>query len=384
MEKMQSNLNRILAVALMLSGYLSGISGVPVAAALEVSPRTPATPKIRSDQEIASELSSLLSQLTAADTFSGAVLVAKDNRPIFREAYGLADKAHNLPNTVETKFNLGSMNKMFTGVAIAQLAERGKLSFTDTIDKYLPDYPDKTVASKVTIRQLLTHTSGMGDYLNQEFSVRQGSFKTATDYLPFIANSPLAFEPGQRFQYSNAGFVVLGAIVERVSGQNYYDYVREHIFRPAGMKDTGFYPVSGNLENSAIAYTSLGPKGPQPGPRQVAEREELKGGPAGGGYSTIDDMLKFSISLGAHKLLSARYTELVTTGKVDAPFGKYGYGFGDVNFNSVRSIGHNGGAPGIAAQFDIYPDLGYTVIVLSNYDPPAMIKVLSKIRTLIT
>ena len=94
-------------------------------------------------------------------------------------------------------------------------------------------------------------------------------------------------------------------------------------------------------------------------------------------------MLKFSISLREHKLLSARYTELVMAGKVDAPFGKYGYGFGDVNFNSVRSVGHNGGGPGIAAQFDIYPELGYTVIVLSNYDPPAMIKVLSKIRTLI-
>jgi CubicO group peptidase (beta-lactamase class C family) len=381
---MQSNVKRILALVLILSGCLSGITGSLIVRAVAVYPQTPANPKKRTDQEIANELNSLMSQLTADDAFSGAVLIAKDDRPIFKQAYGMADKAHKLPNTVETKFNLGSTNKMFTGVAIAQLAERGKLSFTDTIDKYLPNYPDKTVASKVTIHQLLTHTSGMGDYLNQEFSAQHGSFKRVTDYLPLIASSPLAFEPGQRFQYSNAGFVVLGAIVERVSEQTYYDYVREHIFRPAGMKDTGFYPVSGSLANSAIAYTSLGPNGPQPGPRHVAEREELKGGPAGGGYSTIDDMLKFSIALREHKLLNARYTELITTGKVDAPFGKYGYGFGDVNFNSVRSIGHNGGAPGIAAQFDIYPELGYTVIVLSNYDPPAMIKVLSKIRTLIS
>jgi CubicO group peptidase (beta-lactamase class C family) len=381
---MQSNVKRILVVALILSGHLAEITGSLAAAALAVHPQTLASSKKRSNEEIASELESLLSQLAAEDAFSGAVLVAKNDVPVFKQAYGMADKAHNLPNSIETKFNLGSLNKMFTGVAIAQLAERGKLSLTDTIDKYLPNYPDKPVASKVTLHQLLTHTSGMGDYLNQDFSAQQASFKTVTDYLPLIAKSPLAFEPGQRFQYSNAGFVVLGAIIERASGQTYYDYVRDHIFRPAGMKNTGFYPVSGNLANSAIAYTSLGPNGPQPGPRHVAEREELKGGPAGGGYSTIDDMLKFSIALREHKLVDARYTELITTGKVDAPFGKYGYGFGDVNFNSVRSVGHNGGAPGIAAQFDLYPELGYTVIVLSNYDPPAMIKVLSKIRTLIT
>jgi CubicO group peptidase (beta-lactamase class C family) len=381
---MRNKLKRILVVVLMLCVYLTGISGAMVGGTIAAYPQTPARPKIRSEQEIASALNSLLLQLTADDAFSGAVLIAKNNRPIFRKAYGVANKEHNFPNTVETKFNLGSTNKMFTGVAIAQLAERGKLSFTDTIDKYLPNYPDKPVASKVTIHQLLTHTSGMGDYLNQDFSAQQASFKTVTDYLPLIAKSPLAFEPGQRFQYSNAGFVVLGAIIERASGQTYYDYVRDHIFRPAGMKNTGFYPVSGNLANSAIAYTSMGPNGPQPGPRHVAERVELKGGPAGGGYSTIDDILKFSIALREHTLLSARYTDLITAGKVDASFGRYGYGFGDVNFNSVRSIGHNGGAPGIAAQFDIYPELGYTVIVLSNYDPPAMVKVLSKIRTLIT
>jgi D-alanyl-D-alanine carboxypeptidase len=380
---MQNDLKRILVV-LMLSGYLTGITGAMVGGTVAAYPQTPARPKIRSDQEIASELDSLLLQLTAEDAFSGAVLIAKNNRPIFRKAYGMANKEHGLPNTVETKFNLGSMNKMFTGVAIAQLAERGKLSFTDTIDKYFPDYPDKVAARKVTVQQLLTHTSGMGDYLNPKFTDRQTSFKSVSDYLPLIATNPLAFEPGQRFQYSNAGFVVLGAIIERISGQKYYDYVREHIFRSAGMSNTGFYPPSGSFSNSAIPYTSMGPNGPLPGPRHVAEREELKGGPAGGGYSTIDDMLKFSIALREHKLRSARYTELVTTGKVDAPFGKYGYGFGDVNFNSVRSIGHNGGAPGIAAQFDIYPELGYTVIVLSNYDPPAMIKALSKIRTLIT
>jgi CubicO group peptidase (beta-lactamase class C family) len=334
-------------------------------------------------EEIGKELGAFIDQLAASDSFSGAVLVAKDEKPIFRKAYGTANKDGNVQNQVTTKFNLGSMNKMFTGVAVAQLAEQGKLSFNDTVGKYLPDYPNKAVAAKVTIHQLLTHTSGLGDFFNEKFSAEQAGFKRVTDYLPVFANDPLAFEPGQRWQYSNAGYIVLGAIIERVTGQTYYDYIRKHIYEPAGMTHTGFYPPVGDLPDSATPYTNLGPKGTGQGPRHATKRDELRGGPAGGGYSTVDDLLKFSIALRHHKLLSAQYTDIVTAGKVDAPFGKYGYGFGDVYFNGVHSFGHNGGAPGISTQFDVYPDLGYTVIVLSNYDPPAMVKVLSKIRMLI-
>lgn len=336
-----------------------------------------------SPEEINKELGAFLDQLAASDSFSGAVLIAQDEKPIFRKAYGMANKEGNVQNQVTTKFNLGSMNKMFTGVAIAQLAEQGKLSFNDPIGKYLPDYPNKAVAGKVTIHQLLTHTSGLGDFFNEKFFANQASFKRVTDYLPVFANDPLAFDPGQRWQYSDAGFIVLGAIIESVTGQTYYDYIRKHIYEPAGMTHTGFYPSVDDLPDSAIPYTNLGPKGTGQGPRHATKRDELRGGPAGGGYSTVDDLLKFSIALRHHKLLSAQYTDIVTTGKVDAPFGKYGYGFGDVNFNGVHSFGHNGGALGIAAQFDVYPDLDYTVIVLSNYDVPATVKVLSKIRTLI-
>jgi D-alanyl-D-alanine carboxypeptidase len=340
-------------------------------------------PDGRSSEEIARELGAFLDELTASDSFAGAVLVAKNEKPIFRKAYGLANKDSRVQNQATTKFNLGSMNKMFTAVAIAQLAQQGKLSFDDPVGKYLPDYPNKAVADKVTIHHLLTHTSGMGDYLNEKFMTGQASLKTVTDYLPIFANDPLAFEPGASWQYSNAGFILLGAIMERVTGESYYDYVREHVFEPAGMNQTGFYPLAGDLPGSATPYTNSSPNGPLPGPRHAAPREELRGGPAGGGYSTLDDMLKFSIALCRHKLLNPKYTDIVTTGKVKAPFGKYAYGFGDVNMNGVRSFGHNGGGPGIAAQLDIYPDLGYTVVVLSNYDAPAMFKVLSKIRALL-
>lgn len=351
----------------------------------------PGEPVVQSDHQspkpggknINNELGAFMDQLAASDSFSGAVLIAKGEKPIFRKAHGMANKNSNVQNQVTTKFNLGSMNKMFTGVAVAQLAEQGKLSFNDPIAKYLPDYPNKAVADKVTIHQLLTHTSGLGDFFNEKFFANQVGFKRITDYLPVFANNPLDFEPGQRWQYSNAGYIVLGAIIERVTGQSYYDYVQKHIFRPSGMTHTGFYPSVGDLPDAAIPYTNLGPGGSGQGPRHATKRDELRGGPAGGGYSTVDDLLKFSIALRHHKLLGPEYTDIVTTGKVDAPFGKYGYGFGDVNFNGVHSFGHNGGAPGISAQLDIYPDLDYTVIVLSNYDPPETVKVLSKIRTLI-
>lgn len=373
-------------LALVVAGSLMGhelgaksrdpVPGEPIAQADQQSLRP-------GGKDINNELGAFLEKLAASDSFSGAVLIAQDDKPIFRKAYGMANKDGNVQNRVTTKFNLGSMNKMFTGVAVAQLAEQGKLSFNDTVGKYLPDYPNKAVADKVTIHQLLTHTSGLGDYLHDKFSAAQSGFKRVADYLPVFANDPLAFEPGRGWQYSNAGYIVLGAIIERVTGQSYYDYVQKHIFKPAGMNHTGFYPPVGDLPGAAIPYTNFGPKGPWQGPRHAAERVELRGGPAGGGYSTVDDLLKFSIALRRHKLLSPQYTDIITTGKVDAPFGKYGYGFGVVNFKGVRSFGHNGGAPGISAQFDVYPDLGYTVIVLSNYDPPSMVKVLSKIRTLI-
>jgi CubicO group peptidase (beta-lactamase class C family) len=377
------NITLALVVAGLLMGQEPGamssqgtVPVEPVAHAPHKSPRL-------GGNDINKELGVFLDQLAVSDSFSGAVLIAKDEEPVFRKAYGMANKNGNVQNQVATKFNLGSMNKMFTGVAIAQLAEQGKLSFNDTVGKYLPNYPNKAVAGKVTIHQLLTHTSGLGDYFNEKFSAAQSDFRRVADYLPVFANDPLAFEPGQGWKYSNAGYIVLGAIIERVTGQSYYDYVQKQIFKPAGMSHTGFYPPVGDLPGAATPYTNVGPKGLGQGPRHAAERVELRGGPAGGGYSTVDDLLKFSIALRRHKLLSPQYTDLVTTGKVDAPFGKYGYGFGVVNFNGVRSFGHNGGAPGISAQFDVYPDLGYTVIVLSNYDPPAMVKVLSKIRTLI-
>jgi CubicO group peptidase (beta-lactamase class C family) len=333
------------------------------------------------------ELESLIDKAVAADTFSGVVLVARNGAPVFKKAYGMANQEKRTPNRTDTKFNLGSMNKMFTSIAIAQLAAARKLTFDDTIAKHLPDYPNREVAAKVTIHQLLTHTSGLGNYMNPAWVENRANIKTVADLLPYFAAQPLKFAPGTSWQYSNAGFVVLGLIVEKLSGQSYYDYVRSHIFKPAGMTDTDSYENGRETANMAIGYTRMGADGrgsPDNPLRPNTSRLPFKGSPAGGGYSTLDDMLKFDRALRTHKLLDAKFTDLITTGKVDAPFGKYAYGFGDSRVNGKRYVGHNGGGPGTAAQFESYTDTGYTLVVLANYDPPAVMPLVREIEKIVT
>src|SRR3712207_3641558 len=154
-----------------------------------------------------------LERAAAADEFSGIVLIAKGGRPVFQKSYGFANREAKTPIDAQTKFNLGSMNKMFTAVAVAQLAEAGKLSFDDTGAKHLPDYPNKDAAARVRVHHLLTHTSGLGDYFSPDYFANRAKITKVSELLPFFAAKPLEFEPGARFRYSNAGFVVLGLIV---------------------------------------------------------------------------------------------------------------------------------------------------------------------------
>ena len=355
--------------------------------AISNQPIEPANARKLTQTEFARWLGMYLQRLAAADVFSGSVLVVKDGKPIFQNAYGLASKAYNVPNRIDTKFNLGSMNKMFTAVAVAQLVEQGKLSFDDTVGKILPDYPNKEVAEKVKIHHLLTHTSGLADYFTPKFfETSKDRFKAVKDYLPLFVDQPLLFQPGERMSYSNAGFMLLGAIIEKVSGQDYFNYVREHIYKPAGMNDTDAYELDHDTPNLAIGYTNENDEGRFiPGPRaNNLFLHVVKGGPAGGGFSTAPDLLKFANALMGHKLLSQRYTDIVTTGKVVASPGvKYGYGFFCAEVNGKRTVEHSGGFPGINSQLEIHLDTGYTIIVMSNYDPPIAQLIVRKIGQMI-
>ncbi|MGH9842298.1 MAG: serine hydrolase, partial [Blastocatellia bacterium] len=195
-----------------------------------------------SEAELLKAVNALVDKSVADDSFSGVVMIAKNGKPIFERAVGLADKAQNTPNRVDTKFNLGSINKVFTQTAIQQLVEAGKLSLDDKLGKYLPDYPNPDAREKVTIKHLVNMQSGIGDFFGPKFQAApKNKIRTINDYLPLFAGEPLKFEPGTSRSYSNGGYIVLGAIIEKVTGGSYYDYVRQHIYKPAGMANTDSY-----------------------------------------------------------------------------------------------------------------------------------------------
>jgi CubicO group peptidase (beta-lactamase class C family) len=305
------------------------------------------------------------------DKFSGAVLVARDTSILFTKAYGYAEKRFNIPNRIDTKFNLGSINKFFTRLAIGQLAEKGILSLDDTVIKLLPDYPNKKVAQRVTVKQLIQMTSGMGDFFGPKYAqTPKGKIRTLNDYLQLFVDEPLLFEPGTQERYSNAGYIVLGLIVEKLSGQDYYTYVREHIFRPAGMLNTDSYPMDGVTPNLAAGYTH--PEGNDTTWVSNIYSAPGRGSSAGGGYSTVEDLFRFLQALRNGKLLSARYSAWMLTRDLPSTNPPLPLKQG--------IIGIAGGAPGINAAIEFDAEMGNTVIVLGNYDPPNAQNVARKIR----
>jgi CubicO group peptidase (beta-lactamase class C family) len=326
------------------------------------------TPVTLTELQVLFLIESRLNELVSADEFSGAVLLARRDKPIFQKAYGLASKEYNVPNRIDTKFNLGSINKIFTQVAVGQLAVQGKLSLDDKLGRYLPEYPNRQAAEKVTIRQLLDMTSGIGDFFGPQFdAMSKSKLRTIKDFLPLFASQPLAFEPGTNHQYSNGAYVVLGAIIEKVSGQDYYEYVRDHIFKPAGMQDAGWYEGDNPTANMASGYTGEG-VGAR---RNNMYTRPARGSSAGGGYATAEDLLKFSIALQTDKLQLPNFREPSATGKQGSP---------DAKPNSFSGVGIAGGADGINAVLEVNSASGYTLVVMSNYDPPSAEKVARQIR----
>ena len=323
-----------------------------------------------SHSELINLLRGTLNEAAAIERFSGVVMLTKNGKQAFAQAYGLSDREKRLPNLLKTRFRLGSMNKMFTAVATLQLVQSGKLDLKEPFGKYLTDYPNKDLASKVTIEQLLSHTGGTGDIFGPEFEKNRLELKTLQDYVKLYGNRGPQFEPGSRWGYSNYGFLLLGVLIEKVSGQSYYDYVRDHIYKPAGMTATASEPEDQTVADRSVGYTrftgSLKPN---------TDTLPYRGTSAGGGYSTAEDLLKFAAALQANKLLNAQHTEMLTTGKVDTPGGKYAYGFADGMYNGTRCFGHGGGAPGMNGELRICPGPGYSVAVLANMDPPAASRV---------
>lgn len=313
--------------------------------------------------EIAAAIGAHLEEAVAGGRFSGAVLVAQGERTLFAAAYGLADRDSERPNTLDTPINLGSMNKMFTSIAVAQLVAAGKLDWQDTVGEYLPDYPNESVRDRVTIEQLLTHTSGVGSYWNEAYEARKGEIDTQAEFAATFAEDPLLFEPGAGNEYSNGGPVILGLIIEKLTGADYYDYVREHIYAPAGMTRAGHYRRNDAAAGFAVGYER----------RPDGSLEDnfgflgLRGSAAGGGYASAHDLLAFGRALRDEKLLPRSALDVLWQPRFgDGEDFGYGYLFGTGRNHGLRWVGHSGGAPGISADFRYYPDEDITVVVLSN------------------
>ena len=336
----------------------------------------PQVPAPKTDAELASALKAVVDPMAAKGAFSGAVLVARGTKVLASGAWGLADRTWNVPNRLDTRFNLGSMNKMFTAVAVLQLVEQGKLSLEDPVSKHLGnDWLPDEMAKQITVRQLLNHTSGLGSYFTPQFQrSSRALFRTVDDFKPLVRESTLAFAPGTGWVYGNSNYVLLGAIIEKVTGRSYFDHVRERVYQPAGMKDTDCYDLDTVVPNLAVGYVR------KETPAGVVWRNNLfdhviRGGPAGGGYSTVEDLHRFVVALRAGKLVSKKTLAQMFTQEplsLVKSAGERGYGQGFQLFPKDRVAGHSGGFVGISANVDIYLDNDVVTVVLANQERVAL------------
>lgn len=301
----------------------------------------------------------------AADRFAGTIVVQRHGRVIYQRAVGLADRSANLPVTMDTRFRIGSANKMFTAVAVLQLVEQGRVSLDAPIGTYLRDYPNAEFARNVTVRQLLSHTGGAGDIFTAEYQARRLQVRTLADYVNLFGSRAADTSADGRNAYANYGFILLGRIIETVSGEDYYDYVQRHIFAPAGMTETGSLPEDLAVPNRSRGYTMMR------GATLADNADTLpwRGTAAGGGYTTAMDLVRFADALRSGRLLSSEMLAQATSPQ--RPDGWYGFGFWIGGQGPTRNWGHGGGAPGMNAALRIYPELDAVVVALANLDPVA-------------
>ena len=302
------------------------------------------------DERPVNAVDAYLRELAERDVLSGSVLVATNGDVWFEQAYGLASREFAVPNTIATRFDVGSFNKDYTRLAILQLLEEDRLALSDTVGKQLPEYPNERVRREVTIDMLLEHRSGLGDYFTREYlETPMRVLREIDDYIPIWGPMPLTYEPGTREEYSNYGYTVLGAIIESITEMSYPAYVERYIFEPAGMRDTGFFETDGIDPNVAVGYTFLDGMGHRTDSlHKNIYLEPVKGGPWGKSYSTARDLLRFFEAMFAGELVGDEFNWLSA-----------GWG---------SRIALAGGGPGLSAVLLI--DDAIAVIVLANQDEP--------------
>lgn len=305
-----------------------------------------------------------LARQAAAGQFSGSVLVAEHGHRLLDAGYGLSNRTEQIANTPQTTYCVASIGKLFTAVAVAQLAQRHRLSFHAPVGDYVRGLP-AAIGERITVADLLDMTSGLGNVVLGQ----RNPPRTLAGMVALIARERPQSMPGTAFLYSNDAYILLGAVIQDASGESYANYIRRHIFQPAGMTDTGYRVyiparVPGMAHGYALTNAKL---------RDISATPQIAN-PSGGAYSTTGDLFAFAQALLHHRLLSAAMTRTILTPRVDAPqpggppVDKYTYGFAYQQENGVTFVGHNGGTPGYEGQIDIYPRTGAVVVVLTNQD----------------
>ena len=312
-------------------------------------------------QSTNSQIKNYLDKLDDKD-FSGTILVAQNDEIIEERAYGKSSIEYNVKNNIDTKFNIASITKLFTAVATLQLYEQGKLELNRPIGTYLPNYPNKLVRDSITVHQLLTHTSGLNNfYVSDLDKIRNLKYKEISEFVPVFVNDTLLYKPGTKYDYSGTGFVVLGLIIENISGDSSYNYVENNILKPAQLFETTDLEIDSIVENKASGYTSMF------GENKILKKNDYyltKASPAGFYYSTTKDLFNFSKALRNFKLLEKETTLLMFEPKVKGYNTHLGYGIDVDNRYNQTILGNSGGWYGIQCELMDFMEDNYTVIIL--------------------
>jgi CubicO group peptidase (beta-lactamase class C family) len=332
----------------------SATRGQPTAESPQSKGSTAAAPNV-------SRMEQVILTFVQRKQFMGAVLVARGAEVLLDKGYGFADVELNVPASPKTKFRLGSVTKQFTAAAILLLQERGKLNVNDPVKKYLPDAP--AAWDKITIYNLLTHTSGIPDFTSfTDYASLEPFATTPKELVARFREKTLDFQPGEQWRYSNSGYVLLGYLIEKISGESYAQFVIENIFKPLGMADSGYDSNSAIIQNRASGYTLSANGLVNAG--YINMTVPLS---AGGLYSTTEDLLRWEQGFFGGKLLSAAsQQEMVTPFKND-----YAFGLQVFKVNGHQVIDHEGGIEGFNTLLAYYPEDKLTVIVLGNVNGTA-------------
>lgn len=315
------------------------------------------------EAQIVDSLGRHLARETQAQRFSGTVRLERRGRVLFERAYGLADAQAGRANTVATRYNLGSIDKLLTQAAIARLVDQGRIGLDDTLSRHLPDFP-RDKASRITIRQLLDMQSGLGDFFGERYEAADRSkLRELRDWLPLFVDKPLEFEPGKGRRYSNAGYLTLGLVIERLTGKPYRDAVRDLVLTPAGMTETAQLAADERTGDVARGSTRRGA-----GEVPVSNESTLpwRGSSAGGGYSTVADLARFAQALREGRIVKG---ETACRMLRMAPLPSGGFAI---------QIAAAGGSPGVNGAVEAETD--WTLVVLTNLDPPAAESVALMVR----